>query len=338
MEIQTNPPSTPLRGGNRFERSLSRHGLGEINRGETTVLQINVGRLCNQACKHCHVEAGPKRTEVMEEPVVRRLIELAAMAPALVTVDLTGGAPEMNPHFRLLVEAMTALNKEVIVRCNLTIVTEPGYGWLPDFHAEHGVHLICSLPCYTPENVNQQRGKGVFDKSIAAMGMFNRLGYGQGGPLKLDLVFNPLGPFLPGDQASLESDYKQALSRHFGVTFDNLFTLANLPVGRFAQSLERSGELTPYLDLLESSFNPGTVSGLMCRNTLSVGWDGRLFDCDFNQMLDMELSAPGAGQAPQDIFAPGFSLDSLATTPVRTGGHCLGCTAGSGSSCGGALT
>ncbi len=342
MEIQPSLASLPSQPQNRFEQSLQRHGLGALDRIAATVLQINVGKLCNQACTHCHVEAGPKRTEIMARDVAERLLELAAASPVR-TVDLTGGAPEMNPHFRRLVEGMAALGKEVISRCNLTILNEPGYEWLAEFYAAQRVHLICSLPCYTADNVNKQRGQGVFDRSIAALQRLNALGYGaavtpaEDGaaqvPLRLDLVFNPQGPRLPGAQATLEADYKRELGRHFGVRFDRLLTMTNLPIGRFARSLQHRGELEPYLRLLEESFNPDAVPELMCRNTLNVGWDGQLYDCDFNQMLDM----PMGGGAPS-LFDPEFRLDDLLRVPVRTGAHCLGCTAGAGSSCGGALT
>jgi radical SAM/Cys-rich protein len=333
MEVQTSPPAPLPSVPNRFEQALQRHGLGALQREPTAVLQINVGKLCNQTCNHCHVEAGPRRTEVMGEALVERLIALAA-ASRVDTVDLTGGAPEMNPHFRRLVSGMAALGKRVLVRCNLTIVQEPGYGWLPEFYAAHRVQLICSLPCYTPANVNKQRGSGVFERSIAALRRLNALGYGTGdAALRLDLVYNPLGPVLPGDQAGLEADYKRELGQHCGVRFDRLLTLANLPIGRFGRALEQRQELEPYLRLLEASFNPATVPHLMCRNTLSVGWDGQLFDCDFNQMLELPLGGGAPG-----LFDPGFSLDDLLDVPLRTGPHCLGCTAGSGSSCGGALT
>lgn len=335
MERLTTPAATAPHAANRFERALLRHGATPLERTDITILQINVGKLCNQTCRHCHVEAGPKRTEIMPRDIVERLIALAADAQ-IETVDITGGAPEMNPHFRQLVEGVGALGKEVIVRCNLTIILVPGYQWLPQFYVDNRVHLICSMPCYTPENVNKQRGNGVFEKSIAALQLLNRLGYGCGdhpAGLLLDLVYNPLGPFLPGDQAKLEADYKRELWRHFGVEFNRLFTLANLPIGRFAQALRRSGDYAPYLELLERSFNPETVPRLMCRNTLSVGWDGRIYDCDFNQMLDMEL-----GDGQPSIFDADFSFERLTAVPIRTGAHCLGCTAGVGSSCGGALT
>ena len=344
MEIQPSVDSPAGQPQNRFEQALQRHGTGALERIATTVLQVNVGKLCNQVCTHCHVEAGPKRTEIMAREVVERLLELVAASHQVRTVDLTGGAPEMNPHFRRLVEGMVALGKEVISRCNLTILNEPGYEWLAGFYAAQRVHLICSLPCYTADNVNKQRGQGVFDRSIAALQRLNALGYGgectpaaagaaDAAPLRLDLVFNPLGPRLPGAQAQLEADYRRELGHHFGVRFNRLLTMTNLPIGRFARSLERRGELEPYLRLLEDSFNPDAVSALMCRNTLSVGWDGQLYDCDFNQMLDMPLGGGGA-----NLFDPQFRLDDLLRVPVRTGAHCLGCTAGAGSSCGGALT
>jgi radical SAM/Cys-rich protein len=250
------------------------------------------------------------------------------------TVDVTGGAPEMNPHFQRLVERLSNLGKEIIVRCNLTILLEEGYGWLPGFYARHRVHLICSLPCYTKENVRKQRGNGVFEKSITALTWLNAAGFGKESDapaLPLDLVYNPLGPFLPGSQEALEADYKREL-RPYGVSFNRLLTLANLPIGRFGKALERNGTYGPYLDKLESAFNPATVPALMCRSTLNVGWDGRLYDCDFNQMLDMEL-----GDGQPSLFDPDFRLERLAALPIRTGAHCLGCTAGTGSSCGGAL-
>ena len=320
--------------GERFDSRLSRHGWKALTRATITTLQINVGRLCNQACHHCHVEAGPKREEIMDSKVVDRLMEIAAH-PSITTIDLTGGAPEMNPHFRELVEHATQLGKQVLVRCNLTIIEEAGYEWLPAFYAEHKIHLICSLPCYTEENVAKQRGGGVFDKSIRALQKLNKVGYGQENPntgLQLDLVYNPAGTSLPPSQQSLETDYKKELGDSHGIVFNRLLTLANLPIGRFAQTLERNGELDPYLSMLDSAFNPATVEHLMCRNTLNVSWDGKLYDCDFNQMLQLEI---GAGHP--NLKDPAFQLDQLAEIPVKTGEHCLGCTAGSGSSCGGAL-
>jgi len=315
----------------RFTRRLREQGLRTLPRDRVTVLQINVGKVCNQACKHCHVEAGPKRTESMERPVMERLVELAAH-PDIATVDITGGAPEMNPHFAELVERVAALGREVIVRCNLTIVEEPGFEWLPAFYARHGVHLVCSLPCYGPDNVKKQRGNGVFERSIAALRKLNAQGYGAGDGLRLDLVYNPVGPSLPPDQVGLEADYKRELGEHFGVRFDHLLTITNIPIGRFREALERGGELDGYLQRLDDAFNATTVPALMCRNTLSVGWDGRIYDCDFNQMLDMEI-----GEGGLFVTDSRFSLHALHDVPIRTGDHCLACTAGCGSSCGGAL-
>lgn len=328
----------------RFEACLARTGQPVLQRLPLSVLQVNLGKLCNQACKHCHVEAGPKRTEIMTWEVMERVLELATH-PEVTTIDLTGGAPEMNPHFRALVQRLRTLDKELIIRCNLTIVEEPGYQWLPAFYVANGVRLICSLPCYGPENVTKQRGQGVFDKSIRALRKLNAAGYacpngaangaanGGGGGLILDLVYNPLGPFLPPAQDTLEAEYRQALESNYGVFFSHLLTLTNLPIGRFRQSLSREGQLAPYLDLLDDAFNSATVEHLMCRNSLSIGYDGKIYDCDFNQMLDMEIAGGSL-----TIMDPEFRLEDLQQTPIATGEHCLGCTAGAGSSCGGALT
>jgi len=323
MELQAAPASPQPNRENRFDAALRRSGLPVLERAPTTVLQINVGKLCNQTCNHCHVEAGPKRTEVMAGAVVERLIELAG-ASQVRTVDLTGGAPEMNPHFRRLVEGMAALGKEVLSRCNLTILLEPGYEWLAEFYAAHRVHLVCSLPCYTEDNVTRQRGRGVFDKSIAALQRLNALGYGDedADGLPLDLVYNPLGASLPGSQANLEADYKRELGRRFGVRFSRLLTLANLPIGRFARTLQKRGELEPYLRLLEESFNPGTVPQLMCRNTLNVGWDGQLYDCDFNLAAGLPFSSTPIHVRDADRLEAGI--------PVMTDNYCFACTAGSG--------
>jgi radical SAM/Cys-rich protein len=327
--------SNPLPAQHRFQACLARAGQTELHRRPVSTLQVNVGKLCNQACKHCHVEAGPKRTEIMTWEVMERIIALAAQ-PAITTVDLTGGAPEMNPHFRRLVEQLQGLDKELIIRCNLTIVEEPGYSWLPEFYAANRARLICSLPCHGPENVAMQRGKGIFEKSISALHKLNAVGYaapdGSGG-LILDLVYNPVGPFLPPDQTILEADYREALGGKHGVFFNQLLTLTNLPIGRFRQSLSRQGQLAPYLDLLDEAFNAGTIEHLMCRDTLSIGYDGKIYDCDFNQMLEMEIDGGRIS-----ILDPDFRLDDLGKVAIATGEHCLGCTAGAGSSCGGALT
>jgi radical SAM/Cys-rich protein len=315
-----------------FDATLRRHGL-DLRRRPITTLQVNVGKVCNQACRHCHVEAGPNRTEAMDRPTAERVLALldGPGGEHVQTLDVTGGAPELNPQFRFLVEGATARGRSVIDRCNLTVLLEPGQEDTAAFLAAHRVRVVASLPCYGPENVDRQRGGGVFEKSIAALKRLNALGYGRGDGLVLDLVYNPLGPSLPPAQAGLEAAYKQRLAEDFGVVFDHLLTLANLPVKRFRQDLERDGRLEGYMDLLCGAFNPATVEGLMCRDLLSIGWDGRLHDCDFNQMLDMPL-----GEGPATIF----EVDDLATlngAPIATGDHCYGCTAGAGSSCGGAL-
>ncbi|MDH5752109.1 MAG: arsenosugar biosynthesis radical SAM protein ArsS [Deltaproteobacteria bacterium] len=326
---------TPVGTGtdNRFLNALRQSGL-RLERGPTRILQINLGRRCNQTCRHCHVEAGPARREVMQWPLMERLIGLASH-PTITTVDLTGGAPEMNPHYRSLVEGLSGLGREIITRCNLTVLMEPGFEWLPDFYSRHGLRIVASLPCYGPDNVNRQRGEGVFEKSIAALRLLNSRGYGiQGHPggLPLDLVYNPGGAFLPGSQSSLEADYRERLGTDHGVSFSSLLTITNIPIGRFGASLNRAGGMEEYLRLLEHSFNPETLPALMCRDTLSVGWDGRLYDCDFNQMLELEL---GGGKPRLD--GSDLDLNQLAAVGIRTGTHCLGCTAGAGSSCGGSL-
>ncbi len=271
---------------------------------------------------------------MMTRATAERVCALLARSPGVETVDLTGGAPELNPNFRDLVGAARGLEKRTIDRCNLTVLFEPGYDWLTGFLAHQRVELICSLPCYDSENVERQRGRGVFEKSIDALVMLNRHGYAMpGSGLRLDLVYNPVGAFLPPPQAELESRYRAELGRRYGIWFDRLLTITNMPIKRFADDLNRQGRYQAYLDLLMSSFNPETVDGLMCRELVSVGWDGRLYDCDFNQMLEIPLSRDGHALTVDDI--DGF--DALAHTAVATGMHCFGCTASAGSSCGGAL-
>ncbi|MGE4054361.1 MAG: arsenosugar biosynthesis radical SAM (seleno)protein ArsS [Vicinamibacterales bacterium] len=330
-----------------FHTVLQEHGLPPLAREHVTTLQVNVGRLCNIACHHCHVEAGPKRTEIMPASVADSVIALLERHPRLGTLDLTGGAPEMNPNFKDLVRSARRLEREVIDRCNLTVFFEPGHEELPEFLASEGVRIVASLPCYTEDNVDQQRGDGVFDGSIRALQRLNQLGYGQpGSPLVLDLVYNPLGPSLPPPQAALEEQYRDELGRRFGIQFHRLFTITNMPIRRFAASLNRLGKTESYMSLLVNHFNPETVPGLMCRSLLSVGWDGRLYDCDFNLMLDMPLGAAAATEirtindlVRQEANAShqGLSLDDLTGQRIATGSHCFGCAAGAGSSCGGAL-
>jgi radical SAM/Cys-rich protein len=322
--------------GRGFDAALREHGLAPLAREAVTTLQVNVGRLCNIACHHCHVEAGPTRTEIMPVRVAERIVALLERHPGVRTLDLTGGAPEMNPNFRGLVRAARRLGREVIDRCNLTVFFEPGYEDLPEFLASEGVRIVASLPCYTADNVDEQRGRGVFDGSIRALRQLNDLGYGQpGSPLALDLVYNPLGPSLPPPQAALEQQYRDELDRRFGIRFHRLFTITNMPIRRFAGMLARLGKADAYMSVLVNHFNPATVPDLMCRSLLSVGWDGRLSDCDFNQMLDLPLGAAAAtGTRTIDDLD---SLDDLVGQPIATAPHCFGCTAGAGSSCGGAL-
>lgn len=312
---------------NRFVEKLTVHGQ-ELRRGPIRTLQVNVGRKCNQACSHCHVDAAPWRKEMMPLAVARRVGDwIRAHRPA--TVDITGGAPELSEHFRYFVETARATGCHVIDRNNLTIIETQGYAWLPEYLAGNGVEVVASLPCYTAGNVDAQRGNGVFDKSIAALRKLNAVGYGR--DLTLSLVYNPLGPKLPGSQAELEADYKTELRRQFGIEFTRLFTITNQPIARFAEELRRRDQWDEYLDLLANHFNPGTVDGLMCRDTLSVGWMGEIFDCDFNQMLGMQL------RNGRPLFLWDVTPDSLPGWEIQTGVHCLACTAGCGSSCTGAV-
>jgi radical SAM/Cys-rich protein len=318
-----------------FAAAIRRAGLPRLVRDRVTTLQLNVGRLCNLACHHCHVDAGPTQTAVMRHDVAVRLVELLDLNPRIELLDLTGGAPEMNPSFRFLVAEARRRGRRIIDRCNLTIFFENGYGDLPEFLAAHEVHVVASLPCYTAGNVDKQRGRGVFDASIEALQRLNALGYGRTeSPLRLDLVYNPLGPSLPPPQAKLEADYREELGRLFGIEFHGLLTITNMPIRRFARTLERTGQFATYMSLLVNHFNAATVDGLMCRTLVSVGCDGRLYDCDFNQMLDMPVGAAGRGvRTVWDID----NLDELTGAAIATAPHCFGCTAGAGSSCSGAL-
>ncbi len=326
---------TPIRNAT-FDDALSRNGLGELTRGRVTTLQVNVGRLCNLACHHCHVEAGPKRSEALSAEVADRLLELLAASPGITLLDLTGGAPEMNPQFRRLVGSARALGRRVIDRCNLSILEQPGYADLAGFLAAQEVEIVASLPCYTLENVDQQRGRGTFDDSISALQRLNALGYGKpGSALRLDLVYNPLGPSLPPAQQALELDYKRELGERFGIEFHHLITITNMPIRRFAEQLARLGKTASYQALLVDSFNPATVDGLMCRSQVSVDWNGDFYDCDFNLMLELPL--PGGENAPRRTLWEIERLDDLAGGAIATAGHCFGCTAGAGSSCSGAL-
>ena len=313
-----------------FDRALARHGLSPLCRNDTVDLQLNLGYLCNQACTHCHVDAGPKRTELMTQETMHRILDWCKQH-GIQQVDLTGGAPELNPHFRYLGEALTRLGIAITSRCNLTILSEPGQNDLSSWYARHRVRLVCSLPCYTQHTVDQQRGRGVYERSIAGLKALNQLGYADDELLVLDLVYNPSGPHLPPSQARLETQYRERLMDEHGIAFNRLLTLTNLPIQRFAHQLKRSGDYTRYVGLLEQHFNPDTVPALMCRTTLSVDWQGRVFDCDFNQMAGVHL-----GDRPS-TYLWDVEPTALPGQPIAVRTHCLGCTAGAGSSCAGAL-
>jgi len=339
MGVQTNDSLRVLDGKTAaadFDATLAAHHCGPLLRQETRTLQINVGKLCNQACHHCHVDAGPKRTEVMPRAVAERTIELLSRSPSVEVVDITGGAPELNPNFRWLVERATQQGCHVIDRCNLTVLFQPGMEDLPEFLAGHQVEIVASLPCYTAENVDQQRGRGVFEKSIRALRVLNGIGYGlPGSPLALNLVYNPLGPSLAPPQDRLEEDYRNHLRDGFGIEFHRLLALNNMPIHRFAGFLRLNGQYEAYMSLLVNHFSPRSVEGLMCRSLVSVGWEGTLYDCDFNQMLELGMTRSNGAPALTIWNVKGFS--GWSGQRIRTASHCFGCTAGAGSSCGGAL-
>jgi len=313
---------------NHFQALLEKNHV-PLARGQFDTLQINVGRKCNQTCTHCHVDAGPTRTEMMDEETAHRVgAWILKHKPA--TVDITGGAPEISEFFNYFVETARSVGSHVIDRNNLTIIETKKYAYLPEFLAKHEVEVVASLPCYSAENVNAQRGDGVFDKSISALKKLNAVGYGT--TLPLTLVFNPFGAKLPPDQNELEADYKRELKKHFGIVFTRLFAITNLPIARFAVELRENNQWDEYMDLLTDSFNPATVEGLMCRNTINIGWKGEVFDCDFNQMMFMQQK-----RADKKLFLWDVTPESMADLPILTGNHCFGCTAGAGSSCGGTL-
>ena len=324
---------TLLASGDRhtpFEQALSEHGLEPLEASDIQVLQINVGKRCNQTCRHCHVDAGPDRREVMSRETMQLCLDAVSEARNSC-VDITGGAPELNPHFRWLVTEARRRGTHVIDRCNLTILLAPGFRDLPEFLAEQRAEVVASLPCYTAENIDDQRGAGVFERSIQALRRLNAVGYGRpGSGLVLTLVYNPLGPSLPPRQEALEADYRRELAARHGITFNRLCTITNMPINRFLDDLMTTGAYDRYMTTLVGAFNPATVAGLMCRTTVSVGWDGRLFDCDFNQMLDLPLAA-GQPQHIADFH------ESLCRRRIVVGPHCFGCTAGCGSTCQGAI-
>ena len=327
-EQQATLATVPL--ARSFKEALAQSSLYPLRATGVDILQINVGKKCNQTCRHCHVDAGPDRTEMMPREVMEKCLEVLATTD-IPTVDITGGAPELHPDFRELVARSRAIGKHVMDRCNLTILLLPNYSDLPEFFAEHEVEVICSLPHYRAKQTDSQRGDGVFDESIEALRRLNAVGYGKpGSGLVVNLVMNPVGAFLPGNQTSLEREWKRELEHRHGIVFNNLYTITNMPISRFLEWLEESDNLEGYMSRLVNAFNPGAARGVMCRNTLSVGWDGQLYDCDFNQMLELGV----AGDVPGSILD--FDIAQFRHRRVVVGPHCFGCTAGAGSSCGGA--
>ena len=307
----------------------------DIERSALEILQVNLGYRCNQTCQHCHVNAGPQRSEMMEEGTLEHIFKVLEL-PTVHTLDLTGGAPEMNPHFRDLVRQATAMGIKVIDRCNLTILSEPEQPGLVEFLASHRVEIVASLPCYLEQNVDGQRGKGVYQRSIDGLRMLNDAGYAQpGSGLTLNLVYNPTGPYLPPGQQQLEADYKRFLRENFAIDFNHLFTITNMPIARFGSSLMSHGKFDEYMNLLKDAMNLTNLNGVMCRNQLSIDWQGYVYDCDFNQMLKLNLQQPGAAETRLHIRdIPQTKLQDI---DIIVADHCFGCTAGQGSSCGGAL-
>jgi radical SAM/Cys-rich protein len=316
-----------------FTDKVANLGYSSLRPKGIEIFQLNIGKLCNQTCAHCHVDAGPDRKEEnMDRATLEKCLEIIASVPSIHTVDITGGAPEMNPHFRWFVEEVSKLGKKVIDRCNLTIImANPKYRDLPQFFAKHQVEVVSSLPYFSKKRTDSQRGDGVFEDSIKALQLLNEAGYGKEGTgLNLHLVYNPSGAFLPAGQATLEAEFKRQLKRKYNIEFNSLFAITNLPIARFLDYLLESGNYEEYMQKLVDAFNPGTVEGLMCRNTLSVSWDGYIYDCDFNQMLDLKVASP-----VQHIND--FDADKINDRDIVLNQHCYGCTAGAGSSCGGEI-
>lgn len=314
-----------------FAQKIGEHGHAALRPTGVDVFQINIGKLCNQTCAHCHVDAGPdKKAENMSRETLETCLQILARHPGIQTVDITGGAPEMNPNFRWFVEECRRLGKKVMNRCNLTIIeANPKYHDLPAWFGQNGVHIVSSLPHFSRTRTDAQRGDGVFEDSVAALQKLNASGYGHAGTgLMLDLVYNPSGAFLPGSQSGLEREFRQQLYRRFGIVFNSLFAITNMPISRFLDYLLQSGNYESYMETLVNAFNPATVAGVMCRNTISVSWDGYLHDCDFNQMLGLRI-------ASQRTHIRDFDLPDLLRRDIVLNQHCYGCTAGAGSSCGG---
>lgn len=316
-----------------FQQKLEEANLFPLTPTQLDIFQINVGKMCNQVCKHCHVDAGPDRKEIMTRETMQQCLDILATNPSFKIVDLTGGAPELNPSFRWFVEEIKKLGKHVIVRCNLTIIlANKRFNDLPDFFKIHSVEVVSSLPFYSKERTDRQRGDGVFEDSIKALQLLNAAGYGvEGTGLILNLVYNPAGAFLPPSQTTLEKEFKQALAKDFGISFNSLFAITNLPISRFMDYLLQSGNYEKYMEKLLAAYNPVAAANVMCRNTLSISWDGFIYDCDFNQMLDLKVDCSAT-------HISRFSHSVLSKRKIVVNQHCYGCTAGAGSSCGGAVT
>jgi len=315
-----------------FQQKLEANGLYPLKPTVIETFQVNVGKMCNQLCKHCHVDAGPDRKEIMTRETMQQCLEVLKQNPQLKTIDITGGAPEMNPNFRWFAEEISRLNRHIIVRCNLTIIlANKKYHDLPQFYKQYNIEVVSSLPFYTQDRTDRQRGNGVFDDSIKALQMLNETGYGKEGTgLILNLVYNPAGAFLPPAQQSLENEYKHVLGEKFGIVFNRLFAITNLPISRFLDYLLTSNNYETYMEKLVVAYNPVAAANVMCRNMISVGWDGFLYDCDFNQMLELKVSC-------NSRHINDFNISALNDRNIIAGQHCYGCTAGSGSSCGGAV-
>jgi len=315
-----------------FQQKLEYSNLYPLKPIQIEIFQVNIGKMCNQTCRHCHVDAGPDRKEIMTKETMQQCINVLKNNPELKTVDITGGAPEMNPNFRWFVEEIKKLNRHIIVRCNLTIIlANKKYHDLPEFYKLHKIEVVSSLPFYTQDRTDRQRGNGVFEQSIKALQMLNEAGYGkENTDLVLNLVYNPAGAFLPPSQQSLEKEFKAALKKDFDIEFNSLYAITNLPISRYLDYLLSSGNYETYMEKLVNAYNPVAAANVMCRNTISIGWDGYLYDCDFNQMLELKVHC-----ASKHISL--FNKETLNNREIIIGQHCYGCTAGSGSSCGGAV-
>ncbi len=315
-----------------FEQKLQQSDLYPLRPTGIEIFQVNIGKMCNQTCKHCHVDAGPDRTEIMTKETMQQCLDVLKNNPSLKTVDLTGGVPEMNPDFRWFAEEIKKSDRHIIVRCNLTIIlANKKYNDLPEFYKQNNIEVVSSLPFYKQGRTDRQRGNHVFEKSIAVLQMLNETGYGKENTgLILNLVYNPAGAFLPPKQQSLEKEYKETLMKDYGIEFNNLFTITNMPINRYLDYLLQSNNYEKYMEKLVDAFNPVAASNVMCRNTISIGWDGYIYDCDFNQMLELKVSS-------QAKHISEFNVDELNNRKILTGQHCYGCTAGAGSSCGGSV-